>query len=123
MQTLQLNETDDTTLDASGNGTVKLGPTGQSEVWTVNVAAVIASSSTLNALCKLYAGPTATAQYLVDVTPDGSTGDASDNCQYVPLPKGWFVHAVWTGGDVGATATLNAIGTRQVPLCLSALIV
>lgn len=113
-QQLPLTETADVTLDGSGNGTASLGPSGPNEVWTPSNVSVICSSNTSEAVCKVYAGPSATPPYFKDITVDGSTGDATDRCN-IPVPKGWFVWAVWTGGDAGATATVNVDGTKRVP--------
>lgn len=114
MQPIPLVETTDTTLDGSGNGTASLGPAGPNETWTPSNVSVICSSNVNEATCKVYAGPSATAPYFKDITVDGSTGDATDRCN-IPIPKGWFVWAVWTGGDPGATATVNVDGIKQVP--------
>lgn len=114
-QQLPLTETGNTTLDGSGNGTASIGPTGSNEVWTASNVSVICSSNTAEATCKLYVGPAATAPYFVDITVDGSTGDATDAAAPIPIPKGWKVWAVWTGGDSGATATVNAYGTKAIP--------
>jgi hypothetical protein len=114
MQQVQLNETNSAALDASGNGTVQLGPAGPQETWTPSNVSVICSTNVLEAVCKVFAGPAATSPYFKDITVDGSTGDATDKCNLV-IPKGWFVWAVWTGGDAGATATLNVDGVKSVP--------
>lgn len=111
MAAIPLQETNSGELDGSGEATVKLGPTGGNEVWTPSSVSVICSSNTSEANCKVYAGPSPTAQYFKDLTVDGSTGDATDRCN-VPIPKGSFVWAVWTGGDPGATATVNVDGTK-----------
>lgn len=114
INTLTLTETTDVVLDSSGNGTASLGPIGGSEIWYPANVSVICSSNTSEATCKTYAGPSATPQYFKDITVDGSTGDSTDRCN-VPIPKNWFIWAVWTGGDAGAVATLNVDGTRTVP--------
>ena len=113
MTTLTLTETTDVQLDNSGNGNAKLGPYGPGEVWTPSNVSVICSSNASEAQCKVYAGPAATPSYFKDITVDGSTGDATDKCN-LPVPKGWYVWAVWTGGDPGATATLNVDGTKTI---------
>lgn len=118
-QTLPLTETASATLDGSGNGTASAGPFGSNEVWTASNVSVICSSNVKEATCKLYVGPSASAAYFVDITVDGSTGDTTDAAATIPVPKGWQVWAVWTGGDAGASATLNVNGTKQVPLCRS----
>ena len=106
-----LTETNSGTLNASGNATVKLGPIGGSVVWTPSSVSVICSSNVTESNCKVYAGPSATAQYFKDLTVDGSTGDATDRCN-LPIPYGSYVWAVWTGGDPGATCTVNVDGTQ-----------
>lgn len=118
MPQIPMIETTSVKFDGSGNGTTKLGPAGPNEVWTPSNVSVIASSNVLEATCKVYAGPAATNQYFKDITVDGSTGDSTDKCN-LPIPKGSFVWAVWTGGDANATGTLNVDGVKTVPLCLS----
>jgi hypothetical protein len=71
MASLTLTETTDVTLDGSGNGTAKLGPTGPQETWTPSNVSVICSSNVSEATCKAYAGPSATAPYFKDITVDG----------------------------------------------------
>lgn len=111
---LPLSESADVTLDAGGNGTVSLGPYGGAETWTPSSVSVVCSSNTAEATCKVYAGPAATSRWFKDITVDGSTGDATDKCN-VPIRKGSFIWAVWSGGDAGATATLNVDGTKTGP--------
>lgn len=72
---------------------------------------VICSSNTAEATCKTYVGPSAAPQYFKDITVDGSTGDSTDKCN-LPIPRGSYIWAVWSGGDPGATATLNVDGVR-----------
>lgn len=113
-QQLPLTESNSGTLNGSGAATVSLGPTGPNEVWTPSNVSVLCSSNTNEATCKVYAGPAATPPYFKDITVDGSTGDATDACN-IPIPKGWFVWAVWTGGDAGASCTVNVDGVKTVP--------
>lgn len=113
MQQVTLTQTAAVVLDGSGSGTASLGPTGPQETWLPSNVSVICSSNTAEAVCKVYAGPSASPQYFKDITVDGSTGDATDRCN-VPVPKGWQVWAVWTGGDAGATATLNVDYSKTV---------
>lgn len=114
MPQVTLTETVTVTLDGSGNGTVSTGPTGPNETWLPSNVSVICSTNVAEATCKVYAGPAASPQWFKDITVDGSTGDATDRCN-IPIPKGWFVWAVWTGGDAGATATLNVDYSKTVP--------
>jgi hypothetical protein len=102
------------TLDGSGNGIASAGPTGPGESWDVASVAVIASSNTNEATCKVYAGPAVQDQFFRDITVDGSTGDATDRCNGT-IPRGWKIWASWSGGDPGATATLIVSGTKAVP--------
>jgi hypothetical protein len=111
MAPLPLSESAEVVLDADGNGTASLGPYGPNEMWTPSNVSVICSSNANEATCKVYAGPSPSPAYFKDITVDGSTGDATDRCN-IPIPKGWYVWAVWTGGDPGATATLNVDGTK-----------
>lgn len=111
MAALPLSESAETTLDASGDGTASLGPYGSGEVWTPSSVYVECSTNTAEALCKVYAGPSATSPYARDITVNGSTGDATDRCN-LPIPKGWFIWAVWSGGDAGATGYMNISGTK-----------
>jgi hypothetical protein len=110
---LPLSESITVVLDGSGGGTAKLGPTGPSETWTPSSVSVLCSSNTNEAICKIYAGPTPTAQYFKDLSVDGSTGDATDRAN-VPVGRGHSVWAVWSGGDAGATATLNVDGVKTI---------
>lgn len=102
------------TLDGSGDGTASTGPTGPNETWLPTNVSVICSSNASEATCKVYVGPRVADQYFKDLTVDGSTGDATDRCN-VPVPKGWQVWAVWTGGDPGAVGTLNVDYSKAVP--------
>lgn len=111
MTTLPISETSSVALDGSGNGTISLGPYGPSETWTPSNVSVICSSNTKEAVCKIYVGPKVAPQYFKDLTVDGSTGDATDRAN-VLVANGNFIWAVWTGGDAGATATLNVDGTK-----------
>lgn len=106
-------ETTSVVLDGGGGGKAKLGPVGGSEVWTPSSVSVLCSSNVLEANCALFVGPSPTAPYFKDLTVDGSTGDATDRCN-IPIPYGSYVWAVWTGGDAGATATLNVDGTEVI---------
>jgi hypothetical protein len=114
-QQLPLSETNSVTLSGSGAGTASLGPVGSNETWTASNISVICSSNTLEATCKLYVGPAATAPYFIDITVDGSTGDSTDAASTQLIRKGWQVWAVWTGGDSGATGTVNVNGTKAIP--------
>jgi len=112
-----LNQTGTVVLDGSGNGTVQLTPDGPREHWQPANAAVKVSTNNALAVCRSYVGPSATDQYFVDASYDGSTGDNTDRVaghdvyRAGPYPSVW---AVWSGGDPGATATLILTGTRSL---------
>lgn len=111
-----LNENASVTLDGSGNGTLRMVPYSGSLAWLPSVVSVSASSNNAEASCKIFIGATATAQYFVDGTLSGSTGDSSGSVSgYQVDTHGNSLWAVWTGGDPGATATMVVSGTEQRP--------
>lgn len=111
-----LNENGNVTLDASGNGTLKMVPWAGSTTWMPNSVSVKCSSNNNEALCKIYIGPTATDQYFVDGTLSGSTGDSTSRVNgYQIDTHGNTLWAVWQGGDVGATATMSVSGVYTQP--------
>lgn len=115
MRTLQLSKTVNVVLNSSGNGTAMVGPTFPGEIWYPTVVSVSASTNVAEAACKIYAGTSVQAFFFVDGTLSGSTGDSSDRITGQTLYPGHDVIAAWSGGDVGATATMNVTGTRTVP--------
>jgi hypothetical protein len=100
-------------LDGSGNGIARIGPTRVREHWQVTGAAVKVATAINEAQCAVYVGPQIADPYAVDTTITGSTGDV---CSFAnqDVQPGQFVFAQWTGGDPGATATLNVIGTYSI---------
>lgn len=113
MTTVPLYESAFVTLDASGNGTAKIGPTGHGQVWHPQIVSVSTSTATKSPTCKTYAGPAATQQYFVDGTYTGEQ-NSTDAIAGTDLYLGSFVWGVWTGGDVGAQATVTVRGTKDV---------
>jgi hypothetical protein len=113
---LPLNETGSVTLDSSGDGTVQLGPAGPAEHWFPTGASVKASSNTAEASCKIFIGAAVADQNYVDGTLSGSTGDSTDAVAgyEVARTRDPYIFAVWAGGDAGAQATLQIIGTKTV---------
>lgn len=102
------------TLNASGNGTAKVGPLTEREVWSPTMAYVGVTTNVKEALCSIYVGHDTSAPYQVDTTYTGSSGDSTGRVAGKTLRQGNFIWAVWTGGDVGATATLTVNGTREI---------
>lgn len=113
MATALLSQWTSVILDANGNGTVSLGPTGSGEVWTSVNAAVHCSSNSSEATCQLFVGSAASPQFFSGGTTWGSTGD-SGNWVGAPIVVGQQVFATWSDGDPGATAYLTLSGQRQV---------
>lgn len=122
MTAVPLNLSNAVTLDGSGNGTVRLGPAGGSEVWTVAIVHVktnqAPASIASEAQCFIYSGPLADDTAFVDSTSSGSTGDSTDSAAAWPVSIGEWIWAVWHGGDAGAQGILRVTGTRDI-LCRS----
>lgn len=109
---LQLTQNGSVVLDGSGNGRISLGPSVVRESWTPTSAVVAVSTTTLEARCDLYLGVGGNPARLLASSRTGSSGDTCGFGGFTLMP-GQSVVAVWTGGDAGATATLNVYGTRQ----------
>jgi len=97
-------------LDGSGYGQIRLGPLG--ETWYITRTMVKATSHVLEAICTVYQTNIGDL-YQRDISYTGSMGDTSDT-QYT-VTDGDALYYVWTGGDVGATATVTISGTRSSP--------
>jgi hypothetical protein len=105
-----LDETGSVVLDASGNGTVVLRPSNAHERWVITTTVVRVNSGTNIPSCVTYAGSSGvTGGTPVDTTVTGN-GDSSDT--RVEINPGSFFTVVWTGGDVGATASVTVTGKR-----------
>lgn len=93
------------TLNSSGTGLVDMEvPTLQT--WRVTKWAVSTTTNVKEPTAAVYIGAESPAN-LIDSTYTGS-GDASDENQVV-MP-GQHILCRWTGGDVGAVATLSIFG-------------
>jgi len=101
-------------FNGSGNGTARLGPSGSSEVWAPAVASFSASTNTKEAACQIYVGDQPIQANFVDGSLSGSTGDSTGRVGAYLLKLGWYVWAVWAGGDAGAVATLKVSGMKEV---------
>ena len=97
-------------LDASGNGVVSFQATGVK--LQINYTRVSVSTNTKEAIATIYKQQIGAA-YQVEGSMAGSTGDTSDTVFY--LNDGERIYVVWTGGDVGATATAVITGWSSVP--------
>lgn len=114
MSTVSLRETASVVLSAAGAGTAKIGPRSAREVWHPSNATVRASSATKEAQAELFVGFSVYAGASRGTTFSGSSGDTYSGLAGDIVRCGEYVHAVWTGGDAGATATLNVTGTKDV---------
>lgn len=95
------------TLDANGDGTIRLSPAG--EKWEVTSTYVECSDTTSEAVCKVFRRN----GFPLGGTYSGSSGDANDTRYY--LEDGHAVTIEWTGGTPGATATVTLTGWRSAP--------
>lgn len=101
-------------LNGSGAGTAKVGPLTAREVWHPDNAHVQVSSNVNEAVCNIYVGESATQSNFRDATFSGSSGDATSRIGSDVVKSGWYIWAVWTGGDANATATLRVTGSKDV---------
>jgi hypothetical protein len=114
MARVPLNETAPVILNGSGNGTAKIGPVSAREVWSPQNVHVRTSTNADEATCLIYVGDSAIQANFRDGTFTGSSGDSSDRVSADTVKVGAHVWAVWSGGDPGATATVNVTGHKEV---------
>ena len=113
MATLPLITSVTTTLDGTGAGIASIGPTAQGEVWTVGNVAVHTSTNANESICRVYVGAAGSTSVLLGATNTGSSGDNDSGLSQV-LRVGQAITAVWTEGDIGATAYLSVTGSKVV---------
>lgn len=101
---------DHVTLDATGAGQVALASPGAVE-WVVTLQTVATSTAVKVPTAIVYRGFVAQANQ-VEGSYTGSN-DASDT--RIVLQPGEQIICVWTGGDVGATATYTIQGVQYPP--------
>lgn len=113
---IALYETDHATVAVDGTATVRLRPDGARETWHPDTVHAIATTDTLEAICRVYAGPKAADQYFVDATATGSLGDSTDRISGHRIGRHFddSIIGVWSGADPGAQVTLKAVGTKTV---------
>ena len=109
---IPLQESVSVTLDASGNGTVTIGPVNQFQVWNVTNEGCTVTSNVKEPVFKLFLSNGLSAGAFLGGTNQGSN-DSDDLA--VTLYPGMKLTGRWTGGDVGAVATLALTGTVTVP--------
>lgn len=113
MTSLPLSEAAYVTLNASGNGTARIGPTAHGITWKPVRVGIKTSTAVLSPTCQIYAGSSATPDNFVDGTFTGQQ-NATDAITGQELRLGQWVWAVWTGGDIGAQATVTVTGSKDV---------
>lgn len=114
MTVAPLSETDVITLNGSGAGTAKLGPLSSRETWYPDNVHVAVATNVLEASCRVYVGPDTTQSNFRDESPMGSTGDSTGAASADVIKTGFYVWAVWTGGDANAQATLTVTGRKVI---------
>jgi len=102
------------TLNASGNGTAKVGPLSAREVWNPDNVHVSVSTNVKEATCNIYVGEDTSQKNFRDATFTGSSGDATDKIGSDVVKSGQFIWAVWTGGDVKAQAIMRVTGQKTI---------
>lgn len=108
----RLQDSKRVTLGAGGVGTITFGPGRPGEVWTVNRISCQVSTQILEAQFKVYRGSVGIASFITG-SVSGSTGDTDDGINE-RLNAGEYLSVQWTGGDVGATATVTYWGDIDV---------
>lgn len=114
---LILNESASVKLDGSGNGSVRFSPDEPAMQWKPTLVTVSVATAVNEAVCSIYAGPSAAPQYLVDATFTGSSGNSSDRVTgyVIARTRTPYIWVVWSGGDPGAQATAIVNGTKAKP--------
>lgn len=104
------------TLDGSGNGVAKIGPSSAREIWHPENVHVSANTGnvTNEASCLVYVGQTVGANNFRDGTLSGSSGDTTDAVNADEITVGEYIFAVWSGGDAGVTATMVVTGSKDI---------
>lgn len=100
------------TVSGSGTATVTVGPQGVGTVWYPMSAAISTTSGANDtSTCTLYLAPAQQPQLIIGQSYAG--GGDSLGLGVPPLPPGYYIIAVWTGGHSGDLATLAVYGTQD----------
>jgi len=108
---IPLAESASAVFNASGRASVSMGPTVYGSSWAIQRAS-ISSTSTVDTDCSLYRqieSPTT----LIDGTPNGNNEAYSPDSGTLDVRSGQTILFVWTGGDVGAVATVVLDGMKE----------
>jgi len=98
------------TLDGSGNGQVSLSPPSGT-IWRLRLASVSTTGTVSQPQAFLYRGSASGPLEQIDSTFLGNSA-SSAKVAGAPFFAGQVLWAKWTGGDPGATATLQAWGQQ-----------
>jgi hypothetical protein len=99
------------TFGAGGLAQAFTGPSSSGEVWSLDQCSVSTSLGALdNATCIVYNGPQPVPQ--CQITGSLSGGQSQFGLGGVSVPFGWFIWALWTGGDPGAFGYLRLTGVK-----------
>ena len=93
-----------TTLDGSGNGSVRILPSVND--WKIETLSVKTSTRTLEPTASIYLNVINDGNF-IEASASGG-GDTSDTVHM--LSRGESLYVVWAGGDPGATATVSVMG-------------
>lgn len=93
-------------LDATGAGQVTISPTAGT--WAITNTAVSVATSTKQPTARLYRGVVSP----VNLLAASYTGANDSNNDRIILQQGTPLICVWTGGDVGARATMSITITQ-----------
>ena len=112
MATRQLHDSARVELDASGAGTVRLGPGRHGVRWTVRRITVQTSTATKVPEARVYRGGVGDASFITGTFVGSFDVDDGLNEQ---LEHGEYLTVAWTGGDAGAVATATWSGEEETP--------
>lgn len=113
MQTLRQSFYATTVDDGSGNtggATIRIQPAAKE--WRIDNLNVRCATRIHEGTAVVYQNFVG-AQYQVDLTRSGSSGDTSDTIHY--LHDGDALIVVWTGADIGQQVTLTIVGQEYLP--------
>jgi hypothetical protein len=98
-----VDENKSVVLNASGAGSVRLGPYSLAQRWHITGASVKVSSNTSEPAANLYKG--SRGSFLA-----GTYTGSNDSTDLDVILDNGVILCEWTGGDAGATATLYLRG-------------
>lgn len=110
---LDLNESAQVVLGAGGNGSVAIGPLYSAQTWRPTMISIKVSSNASEPTFNYYWGKTAGLANQLGGTFVGSNNQDTLDGRVLHPGDSWL--CVWTGGDVGATASVTLTGKMEVP--------